>query len=324
MAVSRWAAEQGQTVQLGIKFHDPNGNLYDPYLISKVEILAEDLSVLATFTGTAIKRLSTGRYYVEWVIPGNETTGKHYDKWYYTPEAGHDEVTAQLEFYVYKSGTFATDDYYLSASDARSNCLHPETTLTDEQIQHLISIAMAIIDRITNQHFLPYTETRYYDGTGSYFLNLDEPLQSLTSIENRDNASDTFNPSDFRIKGTWLVHKDYLAAAELPAHLACGAGNGAIFPKGHKNIAVTGTWGLYESCPEPIKQATCLLLHFAGQWDTTTGPMIAAAANESVEGYSYSLRQVYQNAAIHRETGYPEVDAILANYRRLQFGVRVF
>ena len=324
MAVSRWAAEQGQTVQLGIKFHDPNGNLYDPHSFTKVEILAENLAVLKTFTAAEIGHLSTGRYYVEWVIPGAETLGKHYDKWYYTPEAGHDEVTATLEFYIYGSGTFATDDYYLSVSDAKANCLDAESTLTDPQIQYLISLAMATIDRCTEQHFLPMTASRDYDGSGRYYLEMDEPILSITSIVNLDDTDQTFTPSDLRIKGTWLVHKDYVEGCDITTCGSCGTLPGCVFPKGHRNIRVTGTWGLYESCPDLIKQATCLLLHFAGQWDTVTGPMTAPNISESVEGYSYSLRKVYEYASTHKETGYPEVDAILAKFPRIQFGSKVF
>jgi hypothetical protein len=323
MAVSRWAAEQGQTVQLGIKFHDPNGNLYDPYEIRQVEIMREDLSIQKTFVTSEVHRLSTGRYYIEWVIPGSETVGKHYDKWYYTPEAGHDEVTAQLEFYVYASGTFTTDDYYLSVSDAKANCLDADTGLTDPQIQYLITLAMAIIDRCCEQHFLPVTGSRVFDGTGSYYLDMDEPIQSVTNIENLDSASYSYTVSDFRIKGTWLIHKDYVEGAELPAHLACGVTDTSLFPKGHQNIRVTGTWGLYETVPDLITQATCLLLYFGGQWDTVTGPMISPNMNESVEGYAYTLRKVYEHAGIHKETGYPEVDTILAQFRRMQFGSKV-
>lgn len=324
MSVPRYQAEQDQTVQLAIRFESgADRTPYDPSAIAKVEILDANDVLITTKTGADIVNDAIGIYHVDWAIPAAEVLGKHYDKWYYTPSAGHSDLEAKLEFIVYQSGTWSVTDYYLSVADARADCLDANTSLTDAQIQTLIILAMGIIDRCTEQHFLPYAATRDYDGSGKYFLEMDEPIQTIASITNLDNANQTFTPSDFRIKGTWLIHKDYVEGANLPAHLQCGITNGAIFTKGHKNIRVEGTWGLYEYLEPLIKQATCLLVGFGGQWDTTTGPMISPMMGESVEGYGYTLRKVYEHAAIHKETGYPEVDTILSNFRRMQFGSKV-
>jgi len=330
MAVSRYAAERGQTVRLGIKFHDPEGNLYDPYAFTQVEILAADLTVLHTFVASGIVRDATGLYYVDWAVPGAETLGKHYDKWYYTPEAGHDAVTATLEFYVYAAGTFAAADYYLSVTEARARCLI-SSPLPDDDIQYLIRLAMSIIDRVCGQHFLPVQETRYVDGTGMFYLPCDGPILELTAITNLDDSTATFTVADYRIRGTWLIHKDgrpwprnQMDPPTGEAAVAYCSGTSSIFPYGFKNIAVEATWGLYAACPDPISLATCLLLKEGGKWDTVTAPMFANFASESVDGYAYTLRELFERAAVHNETGIPAIDGLLFSFLRKQFGGRVF
>jgi hypothetical protein len=330
VAVSRYEAEQGQTVRLGIKFELPTGDLYDPDSIGDVQILDENSVLITTIAAASIVKMAVGVYYVDWAIPLAEPLGKHYDLWSYVPTAGHAGTTAKLEFIVLAAGTFAPADYYLSVSEARANCL-PDCPLTDAEIQRLIRIAMAIIDRICHQHFLPVVENRDFDGSGYFYLECNGPWLELHSITNLDDPSATYDVSDFRRRGTWILHKDGRAwpfnQMEPPtgeAAVSYCAGTGAIFPRGWKNIRVNATWGLYSDCPEPIQQATCLLLMYAAKWGTTTAPMFANFSNESVDGYDYQLREVFDRVAVHHETGLPDVDGNLANYLRKQFGGHVF
>jgi hypothetical protein len=328
MSVSRYAAEQGQTVKLGIKFETAGNVLYDPSDIAKVEILDENDTIITTIT--SITKDAVGVYYVEWGIPLAETLGKHYDKWYYTPWAGGTEITAKLEFYIYAAGTFEAADYYLSVSQARSRCL-PDCPLSDADVQYLIRLAMAIIDRVCHQHFLPVREMRDCDGTDSFYLECNGPIIELKGITNLDDAAATFTVSDYRIRGTWLIHKDGRAwpynLLEEPSGEAavkwCG-GTSEVFTRGWRNIRVDATWGLYPTCPEPIEHATCLLLMYGAKWGTVTAPMFANFASESVDGYVYTLRKIFERAAVHHETGLPDVDGLLANFLRKQFGGHVF
>ena len=88
-------------------------------------------------------------------------------------------------------------------------------------------------------------------------------------------------------------------------------------------MRVTGRWGMYETCPVDIKHATCLLVQYAGQWDTVTGPIIAHYSRESADGWSYNLREVFQKAMVNRSTGHPDVDVIIQNHRRTDRGMAV-
>ncbi len=67
-------------------------DLFDPYVVSKVEILDSDGSgVLQTFTGAEIIKDSTGKYHI---VAAAITTAKTiYDKWYFTPAPGAIEIT---------------------------------------------------------------------------------------------------------------------------------------------------------------------------------------------------------------------------------------
>ncbi|MBI5050531.1 MAG: hypothetical protein HZC11_06630 [Nitrospirae bacterium] len=70
-------------------------DLFDPYAVSKVEILDSDGSgVLQTFTGIEIIKDSTGKYHV---VAAAITIAKTiYDKWYFTPAPGAVEITKPL------------------------------------------------------------------------------------------------------------------------------------------------------------------------------------------------------------------------------------
>jgi hypothetical protein len=302
MSVSRYTAEQGQTVKLGIQFENAVGALYDPADVAYVEILDVDSNVIDTIPGGSIVHDGVGIYYVEWAIPAAETLGKHYDRWYYTPLTGGTEITAKEEFYVYAAGTFAATDYYITVSDAKARCLIG-TALSDPDIQYLIRVAMAIIDKCAGQHFLPLVKSLDVDGTGEGYVVLPKPLL------------------DYRIKGTWIIHKQWRTGAVIPAQLACL--DGGYFPRGHRNIRVTGRWGIYEDCPVDITHATCLLLKYAGQWDEVTGPIIAKYERETVTGWSYGLRKIFERAVVNRSTGHPDVDLLIQNHRRTDRGVAV-
>lgn len=320
MAVSRYEAERGQTVRLGIKFELPTGGLYDPDSISSVQILDADSNLITTIAAGSIVKMAVGVYYVDWAIPAAETLGKHYDLWSYVPTAGHSGTTAKQEFIVYEAGTFSVSAYYISVDTAKARCLI-DTALSDDNILYLVKVAMAIIDRCAGQHFLPQTRTIAVDGTNEGYVVLPQVLQSLTGIVNLDDTSQTFTLTDYRVRGTWLVHKDWNTGAVIPAHLACLSGD--WFPKGHRNIEVTGVWGMYDNCPIDIEHAICLLLKYAGQWDTVTGPIIAHYDRENVDGWSYNLRRIYTEALMSRKTGHPDVDVILLNHRRTDRGMAV-
>ena len=324
MAVSRYQAEQGQTVRLGIRFELPTGDLYDPDSISQVEIMDADSVVIATIPAGSIVNEAVGVYHVDWAIPAAEALGKHYDQWSYVPVAGHAGTIAKLEFIVYAAGTFGVSDYYISVADAKAECL-ADSPLSDADVQYLIRCAMAIVDRVTGQHFVPVEEARDFDGSGSFWLKMNAPWQEILSIDNLDNDAVTYTIGDFRRKGSWIVHKDFLPwpqASDQPAHLSCGS-DGTVFARGQRNIRVTARWGRYATCPDPVRQATCVLLSHAARYDRLDGAFVANMSRESSEGYSYVLRKIYNKAVIDNMTGYPDVDGPLVLYRRMNLGVSV-
>jgi hypothetical protein len=96
-------------------------DLFDPYAISKVEILDSDGStVLQTITGANIIKDSTGQYHVvAAVIVAPKTI---YDRWYFTPAAGATAITKTNTCIVWETAvaagtvTPASDDASLLAA----------------------------------------------------------------------------------------------------------------------------------------------------------------------------------------------------------------
>lgn len=81
-------------------------DLFDPYAISKVEILDSDgTTVLQTITGAGIIHDSTGKYHV---VANAITTAKTiYDRWYFTPAVGATEITRTNDCVVWETAAEA-------------------------------------------------------------------------------------------------------------------------------------------------------------------------------------------------------------------------
>jgi len=79
MAVDRGHAQPGQTVRLRAAF-SLAGTPVDPFQIRQVEILDENMAVLATISGTSIVRAALGQYYVDWFVPSSEPVTIHFDR----------------------------------------------------------------------------------------------------------------------------------------------------------------------------------------------------------------------------------------------------
>jgi len=80
----------------------------------------------------------------------------------------------------------------------------------------------------------------------------------------------------------------------------------AVFPKGTKNIKVTGTYG-WSSCPAAIKQAAIILCRYEN--DETLYTKYSDLDSERLGDYSYTRKEKYL-------TGVLEADRLLKNYIR--------
>lgn len=101
MAVDRLQAIINEELNLRIEFRNTINGLYDPFSISKVEILDSDqVTILQTLTGAEIIKDDMGEYHIITDSSWNDTKRNIYDKWYYTPVDGASEKTFILNTFV--------------------------------------------------------------------------------------------------------------------------------------------------------------------------------------------------------------------------------
>jgi len=93
MAVEREVAVINDEITLRNNFrYGQTNDLFNPYAISKVDILDSDGStVIETFTGSQITHDSTGKYHV--VATAITTAKTIYDRWTFTPSVGATAIT---------------------------------------------------------------------------------------------------------------------------------------------------------------------------------------------------------------------------------------
>jgi hypothetical protein len=205
-----------------------------------------------------------------------------------------------------------------------------ETTLTDEQIEELILLAQETVESITGQRFLPVEEARVLDGSGRAVQDVREPILSVSQIRFRcgpDWEVQEFNDVRIMRSGMMIslgnvIHPGaYSYARGIPIVRsnnvtltypgACG------FPVGVQNVEITGEWGVYRTVPRPIKAAVGLLVKYATECDDPKGVPVTPYESEGVAtDRTYQYRKIFEGAKVHGETGFADVDSILARYMR--------
>lgn len=127
----------------------------------------------------------------------------------------------------------------------------------DSQISEWISAAEAWINTYCGREFEQESSTyKLYDGSGTKELLIDD-LLTFTKVETLDLDGDVDETVDSSSM-YWLYpankspkYKIRLNPANSPV---------SVFPKGHQNIKVTGTFGYSSSVPSDVKLATTKLV----------------------------------------------------------------
>lgn len=326
MAVDRWHAEQGLVVRLRAFFRR-NDALFDPESISRVEIHrrtgATETELVETIDGASVVQESQGVFYVDWLIPTNQTVGAYVDRWFFIRDSGDAEEFDDAEFAVLFPDSISGGEGYITPAEVREGYL-PNSQLTDAEIDTLIDIATETINLGTGRTFGGTSETLHVNGTGQSWIVLPKHIQSIESITVETCAGQTtsLDPDDFVIQGRWLVHKCFLPSRykwERDGCFVCGCTFGDIFSMGQNNVAIEGVFGMYAEVPASIRHAAGLLVMYGGADDSRRSPMAFNYDAESTEQHSYTRRATdYLSAIVLRgHTGIPEVDAILNRYRAI-------
>jgi len=162
---------------------------------------------------------------------------------------------------------------------------------TDSDLTLYEQYARELIDRYTRTHFDRYAGTINISGSGSQLLLLPDWLSSLTAVE--INNEDVTSAYTFRISGYALYCED------------------AVFPRGFKNILVTGQWGRYSEVPEVVKEAVVELTK--DQQDPTRVDK-NFIESERLGDYSYKRARSGVGSGSSRTTGNPKVDVLLKHF----------
>lgn len=322
MAVDRYHASPGQTVRLSARFKFA-GSLFDPFEVRQVQILDQDLAVLATISGASIVHDGTGIFHVDWFVPAAETPAIHYDRWFATAQSGGSEEQFTFGFQVLSSSADASTTPYITEAQMRA-ALPEATAISEEELLELVLLGQETIEWITGQSFLPRSATRTFDGSGRPFLSIRRPIQTISEarvLACGGGTETTIDVSSIRISGS----RTMLAlgnAQRFSARFAfgesrwpCSIGSCGVWPSGFQNIAITGEWGAFTEVPRQIQRALMQLLRHTAACDDPLGLPSAAFKSESLAGdRQYTMRDVYTSAMTHNSTGFADVDAILSRF----------
>lgn len=325
MPVSRFEAEQGVVVRLRVRF-ERNDALFDPDSIERIEIHRRtgptDTELVDTIDASEVVQEAQGIFYVDWAIPSDQTVGAYVDRWYFIRDSGDAEEFDDATFGIAIAGTFGSTGI-ISIDEVRAGYLI-NSNLSDADIQTLIDQAGEIIYYGTGKNFASPSTTIHVDGTGAPYLILPDAVLEIESIEatepNCGSSLSSFDPDDYAIKSNWIVSKSFRPMNADPCAGACDLCAdpcSGIFPFGHRNIAVTGRFGLYEEIPALIKRAAGLWCKYAGADGTISAPAAANEDSESTQLHSYTRRASDTLAQIHLRghTGIYEIDHILNLFR---------
>lgn len=246
MSVERENAVINNQIILRTNFRfSQTGDYFDPYAISKVEILDSDgETVLETITSNDIIKDATGKYHV--IASAISTAKTIYDKWYFTPAAGATAITKTNTCVVWKT---AAGEGGLTTLNALREYLKKDIndTADDTLLQKTITRVSAEIEKRCNRIFLAANYTEYYAGNGGNKLCLKHwPVNSIASLyidDDRQWESDDLIDSD-----------DIIISDELPGLIILD--NGELFSKtinNIENIKITYNAG-YATIPSDLEQ----------------------------------------------------------------------
>jgi hypothetical protein len=185
---------------------------------------------------------------------------------------------------------------------------------SDDRLRTLVEEAGGLIDRITGWFFEPRTATLRLDGRGT--PSLEPPVPPIRLDRLAIYGQDVALPEAVDVIGA-PVGPGFDAPRITLRRSRC-------FPRGTANVIAAGRWGFTEPdgtadgrTPLEIRRA-CILLVLRGI-DPLAGAASSDARNrwrlleERTRDQSYRLAELRVGNPL---TGDPEVDAILARYRR--------
>lgn len=132
---------------------------------------------------------------------------------------------------------------------------------SDSELEVNLNIAESIVESYVNTLFYEIEQSVYFNGSGTQVLFIAQVLNypiisasTCTEVDENDTVLYTFTEGTEFVVQPWYLAKHWMRQT---ARLGIGTG-GPTWPKGARNIKVTGTWGRSE-VPVEVTRATLLL-----------------------------------------------------------------
>jgi len=260
-------------------------------------------------------RLGLGHYVAAWTVPDDEPLGAHEIRWFFRLTADAPEQTFVEEFEVSAVAAGGVAHGYCEVADLRAEGV-TEAQATDERLAALIDEASRTIDRITGWFFEPRLRIFRIDGRGAPSIEPPAPPIRLDRLA-IGGSELSLEPDDLVVVGA-PIQPGFDGPRLTLRH-------GRRFPTGRGNVEAEGLWGYTEDDGSPngrtpleIRRA-CMLLVLRALPPLGDADAAGDARNrwriieERTRDQSYRLDHVAQPGPF---TGDPEIDGILARYRR--------
>jgi len=283
-------------------------------------------------------KIATGHYVAEWTVPVDEPVGTHVLKWFYKQTPSSPERAFQEEFEVLAIAAPSTVDGYCMVQDIRDEGV-PVSMFDDAQVQTAITRASRLVDLFTERWFEPRAMTFLLNGRGTRTAFLGVPIISISSVAvdglelladeyyvfNRHLTENLSKPDD---RQTPRIELGQPRFGYRVAHF------GRLFPYGQLNISVSGVFGYtdYDSSnaqgktPDIIVHVTKLLVmremwrmfDQADDRDDAARKKFVTNLKTRDQSVSYANPAFgsFKQVGVGAFTGDPEIDTILARYRR--------
>jgi hypothetical protein len=283
-------------------------------------------------------RLSTGRYVAEWSVPVDEPIGPHLIRWYFRLTPLADEQTFDEAFTV--APVIASSSIgYCSVQDVRDEGV-TVALASDAKVQRLIRVATAYIDEYTGRFFSPRHLTITLNGRGHSLLQLDMPIIAINRAVVELIPGSSEDPSELDLEDLVVYNRHITQglfdpddrnnpriefARASPGLIRAAVGSAfLVWPDGRGNVTLEGVFGYtdpdgtpYGRTPILITEA-CLRLVMrllplkVKSVLVGAGPIWKEVTRDQRVEFANPDRLAIQGAF----TGDPEIDTILARYRR--------
>ncbi len=295
---------------------------------------------VATFCDDGGGRLGLGHYVASWDVEPDALIGAYAIEWFFQLTVDSAEFTLVEDFDVVALVGSSDASLYCTVQDIRDEGV-PVSQASDARVLRAITVASRMIDGFTGRWFYPKDMVITLDGRGHATLRIGAPIISISAVvidywntepdEGYDVATESLEVYNRHITQGLTAPDDredpQIVLRWTDDHtkrLGLGAGGMLSFPKGTQNVRVTGTFGytdpdgtatgctpilIGEACRRmTIRQLPRKATLIAG----AGGPIKREKTREQEQEFGDPAKLAIQGAF----TGDPEIDMILARYRR--------